>query len=165
MMEIYLMQHGEAYAKDKDPERSLTPGGEDQIRSSGRALRKLGVDVDIIVSSPKKRARQTAEIVAAELDYSKKGIEITETLEPLVPSEDAIVYLSRFSDKEKLLLVGHLPSLEEIASNLMSGGPHVSIHFEMGGVCRIDIDALPTHKGDLRWILTPMQLRLLAEGK
>jgi phosphohistidine phosphatase SixA len=64
-MEIYLMQHGEAYAKDRDPERSLTPNGEDQIHSSGKALRKLGVDVDLIVSSPKKRARQTAEIVAS----------------------------------------------------------------------------------------------------
>ena len=159
------MQHGEAYAEDQDPERSLTPGGEDQIRSSGKALRKLGVDVDLIVSSPKKRARQTAEIVAAELDYSKEGIELTETIEPLSPSEDAIAYLSRFSDKGKLLLAGHLPSLGEIASNLMSGGPPISIHFEMGGVCRIDVEELPTHKGDLRWILPPMQLRLLVEGK
>jgi len=47
-MEIYLMQHGEAHAEDQDPERSLTPGGEDQIRSSGKALKKLGVDVDLI---------------------------------------------------------------------------------------------------------------------
>ena len=163
-MEIYLMQHGEAYPEDQDPERSLTPKGEDQIHSSGKALRKLGVDVDLIVSSPKKRARQTAEIVAGELGYSMERIEVTETLEPLAPSRDAITYLRRFGDRRKVLLAGHLPSLGEIASNLMSEGTHVSIHFEMGGVCRIDVEAIPTHAGDLRWILTPTHLRLLAEG-
>jgi len=159
------MQHGEAYAEDRDPERSLTPEGEDQIHSSGRALKKLGVDVDLIVSSPKKRARQTAEIVAGELGYSKEAIEVTETLEPLAPSDDAVAYLRRFGDRRKVLLAGHLPSLAEIASNLMSGGAHVSIHFEMGGLCRIDVEEFSTHTGDLRWMLTPIHLRLLAQGK
>jgi len=164
-MEIYLIQHGEAYAEDQDPERSLTPGGEGQIRSSGMALRKLGVDIDLIVSSPKKRARQTAEIVAGELGYPKEGIEVTKSLEPLAPCEDAIAYLKQFIDRGRVLLSGHLPSLGEIASTLMSEGHPVSIHFEMGGVCRIDVEALPTHKGDLRWILPPTLLRVLAEGK
>ena len=164
-MEIYLIQHGKAYAEDQDPERSLTPVGEGQVRSSGKALKKLGVDVDLIVSSPKKRARQTAEIMAGELGYPKEEIEVTKSLEPLAPCEDAIAYLKQFMDRGRVLLAGHLPSLGDIASNVMSEGPPISIHFEMGGVCRIDVEALPTHKGDLRWILTPTQLRLLVEGK
>ncbi len=164
-MEIYLMQHGEAYSEDQDPERSLTPEGEGQIHSSGTALKKLGVDVDLMVSSPKKRARQTAEVVAGELGYSKEGIEVTEALEPLAPSEDLIASLGRFGDRNKVLLTGHLPSLGKIASDLVSEEGDVSIHFEMGGVCRIDVEALPTHKGDLRWILSPAHLRLLAKGR
>jgi phosphohistidine phosphatase len=164
-MEIYLMQHGEAYSEDRDPERSLTPEGEEQIHSSGKALKKLGVDVDLMVSSPKKRARQTAEIVAGELGYSKKGIEITETLEPLAPSEDLIAYLRRFGERRKVLLAGHLPSLGKIASGLVSEGGDVSVQFEMGGLCRIDVEALPTRNGNLRWILSPAHLKLLAEGK
>jgi phosphohistidine phosphatase len=164
-MEIYLMQHGEAYAEDQDQERSLTPGGEDQIRASGKALRKLGVDVDLIVSSPKKRARQTAEIVGGELGYSGEEIAVTETLEPLAPAEDAIAYIRRYGEKEKVFLAGHLPSLGVIASKLVSQEAHVSIHFEMGGVCRIDVEVLPTHEGDLRWVFPPTQLKLLADGK
>jgi phosphohistidine phosphatase len=164
-MEIYLMQHGEAYKEDQDPERSLTPGGEDQIRASGEALRKLGVDVSLILSSPKKRARQTAEITAEELGYPKEEIAVTDALEPLAPAENAIAYLKGFSSKEKVLLAGHLPSLSEIASSLVSEGAKVAIHFEMGGVCRIDVETLPTHKGDLRWVLAPAHLRLLVEGK
>jgi phosphohistidine phosphatase len=164
-MEIYLMQHGEAYQEDQDPERSLAPGGEEQIRASGKALRKLGVDMSLIVSSPKKRARQSAEIAAEELRYPKEEIAVAEVLEPLVPAEDAIAYLRRFSGKQKVLLAGHLPSLAEIASSLLSEGGRISIHFQMGGVCRIDAEKLPTHAGDLRWILTPVQLRLLAEKR
>jgi phosphohistidine phosphatase len=164
-MEIYLMQHGEAYAEDQDPERSLTPRGEDQIHFSGQGLKKLGVDVDLIVSSPKKRARQTAEIVAGELGYSKEGIEVTKTLEPLGSSDEVIAFLRRFADRERVLLAGHLPSLTKIAANLMSEGGNVSIHFEMGGVCRIDVEALPTHAGNLRWVLPPAHLKLLIEGK
>ncbi|MCK5553353.1 MAG: hypothetical protein KAJ09_09435, partial [Deltaproteobacteria bacterium] len=97
--------------------------------------------------------------------YSKEVIEVTETLEPLAPGDDAIVYLRRFGDRRKVLLAGHLPSLAEIASNLMSEGAHVSVHFEMGGICRIDVEEFPTHRGNLYWILTPTHLRLLAEGK
>jgi phosphohistidine phosphatase len=164
-MEIYLMQHGEAYSKDQDPERSLTPNGEEQIRFSGKALKKLGVSVDLIVSSPKKRARETVEIIAAELGYPKGGIEVTETLEPLAPSGDTIAHLGRFADRGRVLLAGHLPSLGKIASELVSGGGDISVHFEMGGVCRIDVETLPTKTGDLRWILPPAHLRLLAEGK
>ena len=164
-MEIYLMQHGEAYSEDQDPERSLSPNGEEQIRYTGKALKKLGVDVDLMVSSPKKRARQTAEIVAGQLGYSKEGIEVTETLEPLAPSEDLIAYLRRFGDRRKVLLAGHLPSLGKIAANLVSEKGDVSVRFEMGGVCRIDAEALPTHAGDLRWVMPPAHLRLLAEGE
>jgi phosphohistidine phosphatase len=163
-MEIYLMQHGEAHSEDQDPERSLTPEGEGQIHFSGKALKKLGVSVDLILSSPKKRARQTAEIVAAELGYPKEEIEVTETLEPLAPSGDTIGHIGRFADRGRVFLAGHLPSLGKIASELVSGGEDVSVHFEMGGVCRIDVEALPTRAGDLRWVLPPAHLRFLAEG-
>lgn len=161
-MEIYMMQHGNALPKDKDPERGLSPEGENQIRLSGRALKRLNVSLDLIVSSPKKRARQTAQIVAYEVAYPEDRIEVTETLEPLFPASEAVSYMRSFTEKERILLAGHLPSLAEIASSLMSE-IHISIQFEMGGVCRIDVEELPTHKGVLKWYLTPEHLRLLAQ--
>ena len=162
-MEIYLMQHGESYPKDKDSERSLTPQGEDQIHLSGKALKKMGVYFDLIISSPKKRAQQTANIIAAELGYSQDEIKVTETLEPTVPAKDALSYLKTFSLKNRIFLAGHLPSLGEIASALMSDKSGISFHFEMGGVVRIDVYVLQAGSGDLRWILTPDQLALLAQ--
>jgi phosphohistidine phosphatase len=164
-MEIYLMQHGEAYAKDKDPERSLTPQGEEQIHLSAKALKKMDVGFDLIVSSPKKRARQTAEIIASELGYPHGDIKVSETLEPTVPANDPLSYLASYSDKSRIFLAGHLPSLGEIASTLMSDQSPVSFHFEMGGVVRIDVEELKAHNGDLRWFLTPDQLTMLSEEK
>ena len=162
-MEIYLTQHGEAYAKDKDPERGLTPKGEEQIHFSAIALRKMGVRCDLIVSSPKKRARQTAEIIAAEVGYPRDSIEVTEMLEPTVPAEDALSYLATHGDKNRIFIAGHLPSLGEIASTLVCGTSHVSFCFEMGGVVRIDVEDLKAHNGTLCWFLTPEQLAMLSK--
>ena len=161
-MEIYLMQHGESYSKDKDPERSLTPQGEEQIHLSAKALKKMDVNFDLIISSPKKRARQTADIIATELGYPQNGIEVTETLEPTVPAKDALSYLTSCSHKNRIFLAGHLPSLEEIASALVSDKSHLSVHFEMGGILRIDLEEPQAHNGNLRWFLTPDQLKMLS---
>ena len=163
-MEIYLMQHGEAYAKDKDPERSLTLKGEEQIRFSAIALKKMDVGFDLILSSPKKRARQTAEIVAAEMGYPRDSIEVTDTLEPMVPAEVVLSHLATHGGEDRIFVAGHLPSLGEIASTLVCDRSRVSFHFEMGGVVRIDVEELKVHKGDLRWFLTPGQLTMLSQA-
>jgi len=163
VMEIYLMQHGQSFSKEADPERSLSPEGEHQIAASAQALEKMGVGFDLIVTSPKKRARQTAEIVAKRLDYPPEEIKVTETLQPTGPAPDAIAFLKAYEDKGRVLLAGHLPSLAEIASDLLSEGSKVSIHFEMGGVCRIDIDMAQGGSGELKSYLTPDQLRLIAK--
>jgi phosphohistidine phosphatase len=163
-MEIYLMQHGEAYPKDKDPERSLTPRGEEQIHLSAKALKRMDVSFDIIISSPKKRAQQTAGIVADELEYPQGKIEVSETLEPAVPAEETLHYLMTFSLKERIFIAGHLPSLGEIASALMSDAFRIPLHFEMGGVVRIDVEDPKARNGELRWFLLPHQLALLSRA-
>ena len=68
-MEIYLMQHGPALPKDQDPEEGLNPEGKERIHASGQALKKMGVTFDAILSSPKKRSKQTAAIVAEEAGF------------------------------------------------------------------------------------------------
>jgi phosphohistidine phosphatase len=161
-MEIYLLQHGEAFSEEADPERSLTPEGESQVKATARALQKIGVGFDLVVTSPKKRARQTAEIVAGRLAYSPGDIKVTETLQPTAPAPEAIAFLKAYEDKRRILLAGHLPSLGQIASDLLSEGSPVVIRFNMGGVCRIDVDLLQAGSGELRWALTPEQLGLIA---
>jgi phosphohistidine phosphatase len=160
-MEIYMMQHGEALPKEEDPQKGLSKEGERQIGLSAKAISRLGIVFDLIISSPKKRARQTAEIVAKELNYPIDKMEVSSHFEPLSPPADAISYLNSFMDKGRIFIAGHLPSLAEIASELMSEG-HIFIQFQMGCVCCVDVEELPTHKGRLIWHLTPEQLTLIA---
>ena len=162
-MEIYLVRHGTAHAKEDDPERRLNNSGLEQCRLSGRALRMLDIKFDLIISSPKARARQTAEIIAGEVGYPKEEIKITKTLEPTASPNDTISYLNNFADKNRLMLTGHLPLLGNLASELLSKNAQISLYFEAGAVCQIDVDMPISHTGILKWFLTPEQLRLIAQ--
>jgi phosphohistidine phosphatase len=161
-MEIYLMQHGPNLPKEQDPDEGLTPEGDARIHASGKALKKMGISLDVIVSSPKKRSKQTAAIVAEETGFPPEKIIETEKVKPMTPPEETIKALREYGANKRVLIAGHLPSLAEVASSLLTAGSHAIIAFERGGCCRIDVEDLPTHSGHLRWYLTPEQLKLIA---
>lgn len=163
-MEIYLVRHGAAHTKEDDPERHLNKDGLEQCRFSGGALRQLDIKFDLVISSPKVRARQTAEIIAEEVGYPKDEIKVTETLEPTAYPKDTISYLNSFTDKNRIMLAGHLPLLGNLASKLLSKDSQISFYFEAGAVCQINVDQPFSHTGNFRWFLTPEQLRLIAQS-
>ena len=162
-MEIYLMQHGPNLSKDVDREEPLSPEGEGQVATAGRAMKKMGLRFDVIIASPKKRSRQTAAIVAAALDFPAEQIVETELVKAMTPAEETIDHLRQYEDRASILIAGHLPSLAEVASALLTAGSRARVHFERGGLGRIDVKFLPTNEGELRWYVTPEQLRLIAE--
>jgi phosphohistidine phosphatase SixA len=161
-MEIYLVRHGAAFSKEEDPERHLNNDGVNQCHLTGRALNRLEIQLDLIVSSPKTRARQTAEIIAEEVGYSREEIKITEALEPTALPKDTISYLNDFADVKRIMLVGHLPLLGHLASELLINTSQISFYFEPGAVCQINTEQPHTFVGDLCWFLTPEHLRIIA---
>lgn len=161
-MEIYLMQHGSALPKEQDPEEGLSPDGKARIHASGKALKKMGISFDVILSSPKKRSKQTASIVAEEVGFPPDRIIQTEKVKALTHPKETLAILAEYSSNQRVLIAGHLPSVAEVASLLLTKGSKVTIEFERGGCCRIDIEDLSTHAGHLKWYLTPEQLALLA---
>lgn len=163
-MEIYLVRHGAAYAKEEDPERHLSDDGVNQCHLTGRALKKLDIQFDLIVSSPKARARQTAEIIAGEVGYINKEIKITETLEPTALPKDTLSFLNNFSGIKSVMLTGHLPLLGHLASALLSNTAEISLYFEPGAVCQINLEQLHSHTGYFRCFLTPEHLRIMAQA-
>jgi phosphohistidine phosphatase len=163
-MEIYLMQHGPNLSKDEDAEEPLSPEGKNLVATSARAIKRMGLQFDVIIASSKTRSKQTAELVAEAVGFAVGEIVETEKVKAMTPAEETIAYLAQFADKSSLLIAGHLPSLAEVASALLTSGPKATIQFERGGIGRIDVDELPTHEGKLRWYLTPVQLELIAEG-
>ncbi|MDY6951988.1 MAG: histidine phosphatase family protein [Thermodesulfobacteriota bacterium] len=161
-MEIYLMQHGPALPKDQDPDEGLSPDGKSRILASGKALKRMGGSFDAILSSPKKRSKETAAIVAEQVGFAADKIVETKEVKAMTPPDETIQALSELSGAGRVLVAGHLPSVAEVASFLLTEGSKAAVQFEMGGCCRIDVEELPTHKGRLRWYLPPDLLKLIA---
>ena len=129
------------------------------MRRAARGLRRLGISFDTILTSPLVRARQTAEIVAEALGLEGQLEEISE-LAPERSVDHLIAGLTRFHDREHLLLVGHNPLLIRAFSFFISGKDNLEIELKKGGsvaskptVCRLSAP------GTLHWFLTPKQLR------
>jgi phosphohistidine phosphatase len=167
-MNLYLLRHGIAVAPDypkiqSDGERQLTPKGVRRMRKAARGLRQLEIPFATVLTSPLIRARQTAEIVCEALGLQSDLEEIS-GLAPESSVDHLIFSLTRFQDREHLLLVGHQPLMSDIISFLLAGknGPEVKVDLKKGGLCRVEIGELPPAKpGTLHWLLTSKQLRLL----
>jgi phosphohistidine phosphatase len=159
--ELYLIRHGVAEERGDawpdDSKRPLTEEGMDRLRKEARGLARLGVTIDVMLTSPLVRTRQTAEIVAAALD-PRPNIVSAESLAPGGTFQSVVADLEKHAKKARIALVGHEPSIGELAARLI--GSRHPIEFKKGAVCRIDVDALPPGgPGALRFLLTPKVLR------
>ncbi len=163
-MEIYLIRHGAAYTKEEDAERQLNNDGVNQCHLTGRALKRLDIKFDLIVSSPKVRARQTAEIIADEVGFSKKAIKTAEALEPTALPRETLSYINDFAGTKRIMLAGHLPLLSYLASELLSSTTEISFNFKPGSVCKINRGEHNPHASDFHWFLAPEHLRFIAQA-
>ncbi len=166
-MEIYLVRHAAAFERDPDrwpddSKRPLTPEGEEEFRLAARGLIPVVPRMDTILSSPYQRAWRTAEILA-ELD-SWPAPEPSSVLEPTLPPEKAALALEDYAGASSVAVVGHRPGLHELAAYLLTGkGDGLEIELEKGGVACIAFDGAPASGvGELRWLLTPEALRIIA---
>ena len=161
--ELYLIRHGLAEERGEawpdDTKRPLTEDGILRMRKAARGLARLGATMDIVLTSPLVRARQTAEIVAAGLDPRPSLVQ-TESLAPEGSFAAVVAELTKHVRRTRIALVGHEPNIGELAARLI--GSRHAIEFKKGAVCRIDVEALPpSGPGDLRWLLTPKILRAI----
>lgn len=161
--ELYMIRHGVAEARGEawpdDAKRPLTAKGKSRLAKSMRGLACAGVQVDVVLTSPLVRARQTAEIVAAAFD-PRPHIVVVDSLAPGGSYQAVLADLEKQSRRTKIALVGHEPDLGELAARL--AGSRRAWEFKKGAACRIDIHSLPLGgPGSLRWFLTPRLMRAL----
>jgi phosphohistidine phosphatase len=161
--ELYLIRHAIAAERGDawpdDTKRPLTDEGIERMRKAVRGLARLGVAIDIVLTSPLVRTRQTAEIVAAGLDPRPHLVNV-ESLAPGGSPAAAIGDLEKHARKARIAIVGHEPGIGELAARLI--GSRHAVPFKKGAVCRIDLDTLPSGgPGELRWFLTPRILRAI----
>jgi phosphohistidine phosphatase SixA len=116
---IYLVRHGDAVPEDEagsDRDRWLSPRGREAARILGRLLREQAVTADAIVASPLPRAVQTAELIAAALDYLHP-IATRRCLEPSAHPRVAAGELATFGGA--ILVVGHEPAISSLGAFLL----------------------------------------------
>ena len=161
MAELYLVRHGIAAERGPewpdDTKRPLTHKGIARMRQIVEGLDDLGVELDLILTSPLLRARQTAHLVHQGLGGATP-LEETTALAPGGAPADLIEYLRGRSKMSRIALVGHEPGLGQLAAFLV--GARAPFLFKKGGVCRIDFEKMPpTPPGSLVWFAPPRMLR------
>lgn len=160
-MKIYFLRHGKSMARvtwhDDDDLRPLTPEGADLMRREAVHIRQMGLVPDVIVTSPLTRARQTAEIVAAEFGVAGTRLVEDERLADGFDRERLTEIIDTHSGAKSIMLVGHEPDFSATVSKVIGGG---RIQIGKGGLACVDI---VERIGDIVYgvlvsLLTPSQM-------
>ncbi len=155
-MRLYFLRHGLASDSTTwagaDDQRPLTPEGVARMQASARTISALELELDEIITSPYVRARQTADIVAAQL-----GLPVTAQAS-MVPGF-SFPALERLLNTRlqagALLLVGHEDDFSQLIGRLIGGGRVV---MKKGSLARVDLLQLQPPAGILNWLLPPKLL-------
>jgi phosphohistidine phosphatase len=155
-MKLYFMRHGLAGErsewKGNDAARPLTDEGIEKMKLIAATLSQMSLGLDAIIASPFVRARQTAEIVAQQLEI--KLIEDAR-LAPGFNGEQLDAILRDHPGMNTIMLVGHEPDLSETIGALIGGGRVVC---KKGGLALVDLPNAQSREGILEWIVPPKML-------
>ena len=161
-MELYILRHaiaaprgGKQFRRDSD--RPLTDEGIAKLRKVVRGMRALDLSFDQLLTSPFRRARQTAEIVAEEMGL-ERALEVSPHLAPGGQGAALVDQLAA-ARAASTLLVGHEPDLSKLLSVLLSGDVKLAITLKKASLCKLRVPTL--HYGrcaTLEWLLAPAQL-------
>lgn len=155
-VQICLLRHG--IAEDgrpgvSDSDRALTAEGARKLRAVLKSARASGLSPTLILSSPYRRARETADIAAKELGYSGRILQ-THALTPDSSPHAVWDELRVHRGEDAVLLAGHEPLFSALTAFLL-GCPALLVDFKKGALARIDVDSFGAQpRGVLRWMLT-----------
>ncbi len=160
-MNLYLMRHANAGLRRENPlldtKRGLIKEGKDQCMLMARVLSAVGAQIDVIVSSPLKRALQTAQFVGTELGYEAK-VEISQALAPAADYRAFQDLLVKYQNREGILVVGHNPNLFQFLGKLVTGNGGAAIRLRKASIAKVDMDH---HPARLQWLMDPRTARAI----
>jgi phosphohistidine phosphatase len=164
-MIIYFVRHASAgQRKDnpkKDEKRALDAEGVHQCTQMGRILASLDANVDAVISSPLKRATQTAALVANEIGYEGK-LHLENALRPEAKYDAFRDMLRKYSKAEALMLVGHNPNFSEFLGHLVAeNGGRAHLDMKKGAVAKVESEQ---KKFILDWLVTPRIAKAAADS-
>lgn len=157
-MDLYFVRHGAAASRaswdESDEARPLTKTGQTKFREAAEALAAAGaLRIDLVLSSPLVRAKQTAKLLADACDPAPP-MKIDDRLDPLFDLERLGGILADNSDVASVAIVGHNPSFTEVLSQVTGGG---NLDVRKGAIALVNFRDASTSVGTLMW-LAPTQL-------
>jgi phosphohistidine phosphatase len=159
-MRLYFLRHGQAVSRaewrDDDGLRPLTEAGRKALRREGQALAALGLgeEIEAIITSPLARAKETAEIVAAELGLGELVVS-DDRLAHGFTAREARALAGERAPARAIMLVGHEPDFSTTIGELIGGG---AVTCKKGGLARLDAADAKLADAQLVWLLPPRAL-------
>ncbi len=136
-MKLYLIRHGKASRPDSDGSRTLTPKGKAEVALVAEYFKKHSCSINTLWHSPKTRAVQTAEIFLKIAGGAGVKQEEKKELKPEGNPAEILSELASRTDGD-LILVTHLPFVEELASLLAVDSPEAEISFPTAGMAAFE---------------------------
>jgi phosphohistidine phosphatase len=167
-VKLLIIRHGPAGDREEweqtgkdDALRPLTAKGKKEVRKAAAGLVRVVPALDLVATSPWKRAMQTAEIVNKE--YGVDLVEVEQLTAEHRP-EELDQWLAEQAEREAVALVGHEPHLGLLVGYLLTGKSASFVDLRKGGACLVELDD-PSRPGTgcLEWLMTDRELRRLAE--
>jgi phosphohistidine phosphatase len=153
-MLLYLLRHAEAVDQaDSDAARELTEKGIAQARKAGKFCRKNEFIPAIILTSPLKRAEQTARLVAREVQTAEFIID--PTLSAGMQPETALDELRAYARFSSLMLVGHEPDFSLLAAHLLGIPLRETLRLRKASLTGIELSAMRPGAGVLQFSVPP----------
>lgn len=154
-MKLYFLRHGQAGDREDwagdDFYRPLTTDGVKRMEREAETIEELDLELEIIITSPLVRAKQTAEILAKKLKMKDRIVEdhdlgLDFTFERLRD------ILAGHRDKKAIMLVGHEPSMSRTIGQLVGGA---KIELKKGGLAFVELASPSSGTGELVWLVPP----------
>jgi len=167
-MDVILIRHGKAGTRDpnswpNDDDRPLTAEGQAEHRAVMRAAKKMGIKFDFLVTSPLRRAKETADVVAGVYRWPE---------EPQVAAElghgysvaAVVKLLAKFPPTSRVALVGHEPDFSALATALIGGKTGLGLQLKKSGIAGIRFEGpAEAGAGTLSYLLKPSHMRKIGE--
>ena len=154
--QLWFLRHGEAEPHDArpDPDRRLTPRGAEQSRAAGRALAALEISFQLVLSSPRVRALDTARLACEALDSDE--VVIDASLSEGFDVDDATALAASAGEDKRVLFVGHNPDFAQVVHDLTGG----AVDMKKGGIAGVRMRG--RRRGELLVLLRPREISLIA---
>ena len=162
-MQLYIVRHGIAIDRE-DPkcpteaERYLTEEGVEKTKRVAEAVAGLGIQADLMFSSPYVRAMQTASIFASALEYSKQKVRRTENLLPGADPAAVLRELAREKNASSVFCFGHAPHVDGLLAATVGAPRHIT-SMKKAGVAFVELKRVSPPNGQLVWLVTPKVFR------